>query len=78
MKYEHDRTGEPSLAEMTEAAIKALGQNGEGFYLNIEAGRVDLSPLVSRHIGLTGVSAELAAMDGPTPPGTAVVTEFRT
>ena len=43
----------------------------------IEAGRVDLSPLVSRHIGLSDVSAELAAMDGPTPPGTAVVTEFR-
>jgi alcohol dehydrogenase len=43
----------------------------------IEAGRVDLSPLVSRHIGLSGVSAELAAMDRPTPPGTAVVTEFR-
>jgi alcohol dehydrogenase len=43
----------------------------------IEAGRVDLSPLVSRHIGLSGVSTELAAMDGPTPPGTAVVTEFR-
>jgi alcohol dehydrogenase len=42
----------------------------------IEAGRVDLSPLVSRHIGLSGVSAELAAMDGPTPPGTAVVTDF--
>jgi alcohol dehydrogenase len=32
---------------------------------------------VSRHIGLSGVSDELAAMDGPTPPGTAVVTEFR-
>jgi alcohol dehydrogenase len=43
----------------------------------IEAGRVDLSPLVSRHIPLAGVSDELAAMDGPTPPGTAVVTEFR-
>ncbi len=42
----------------------------------IEAGRVDLSPLVSRHIGLTGVSAELAAMDGATPPGAAVVTDF--
>ncbi len=43
----------------------------------IEAGRVDLSPLVSRHVGLRDVSGELAAMDGPTPPGTAVVTEFR-
>ena len=42
----------------------------------IEAGRVNLSPLVSRHIGLSGVSEELSAMDGPTPPGTAVVTDF--
>lgn len=41
MKYEHDRTGEPSLAEMTETAIKALSGNPEGFYLEIEAGRVD-------------------------------------
>jgi alkaline phosphatase len=41
MKYEHDRTGEPSLVEMTEAAIKALSTNENGFYLSIEAGRVD-------------------------------------
>lgn len=41
MKYEADRTGEPSLAEMTEAAIKSLSQNEQGFYLNIEGGRVD-------------------------------------
>ncbi|PTE20769.1 alkaline phosphatase [Cereibacter changlensis JA139] len=41
MKYEHDRTGEPSLAEMTEKAITALSANDQGFYLNVEAGRVD-------------------------------------
>ncbi|MFD1795760.1 alkaline phosphatase [Paracoccus aurantiacus] len=41
MKYEADRTGEPSLAEMTEASIKALGANENGFYLEVEAGRVD-------------------------------------
>ncbi|MGP3698530.1 alkaline phosphatase [Rhodobacter sp. NSM] len=41
MKYEADRTGEPSLAEMTEATINALSQNENGFYLSIEAGRVD-------------------------------------
>ncbi|AXS42601.1 alkaline phosphatase [Breoghania sp. L-A4] len=41
MKYEHDRTGEPSLAEMTAAAIKRLSGNENGFYLSIEAGRVD-------------------------------------
>lgn len=41
MLYEEDRTGEPSLAEMTEAAIKTLSNNNEGFYLSIEAGRID-------------------------------------
>jgi alcohol dehydrogenase len=42
----------------------------------IEAGRVDLSPLVARRVPLSGVSEELAAMDGPGAPGTAVVTDF--
>lgn len=41
MKYEHDRTGEPSLAEMTSAAIERLSANEEGYFLSIEAGRVD-------------------------------------
>ncbi|GAB5373728.1 MAG: alkaline phosphatase [Acuticoccus sp.] len=41
MKYEHDRTNEPSLAEMTEAAIKYLSSNENGYYLEVEAGRVD-------------------------------------
>jgi len=41
MKYEADRSGEPSLAEMTEASIKALSANENGFYLAIEGGRVD-------------------------------------
>jgi len=42
----------------------------------IEAGRVDVAPLVSREIALSGVSAELRAFDGPAPPGVAVVTDF--
>lgn len=41
MQYEHDRGGEPSLAQMTEAAITSLSANENGFYLSIEAGRVD-------------------------------------
>ncbi len=41
MKYEQDRSGEPSLAQMTEAAIKSLQSNDNGFYLMVEAGRVD-------------------------------------
>lgn len=41
MKFEHDRTGEPSIAEMTAAAIRALSKNEQGFFLLVEAGRVD-------------------------------------
>lgn len=41
MKYEHDRTGEPSLAEMTAAAITHLSKNPNGYYLQVESGRID-------------------------------------
>ncbi len=43
MQYEADRDGEPSLAEMTGAAIEALQAAGgeNGFFLQVEAGRVD-------------------------------------
>lgn len=43
----------------------------------IERGDVDLSPMVDREVSLSGASAELRAMTGPTPPGTAVITDFR-
>ncbi|MXN66239.1 zinc-binding dehydrogenase [Stappia sp. GBMRC 2046] len=43
----------------------------------IERGAVDLSPMVAREIPLSGASAELRAMNGPTPPGTAVITNFK-
>ncbi len=42
----------------------------------VESGRVDMAPLIAREIGLSGVSAELRAFNGPTPPGVAVVTDF--
>jgi len=42
----------------------------------IESGRVDVSPIFGREIALSGVSAALRAMDGPTPPGVDVVTDF--
>jgi alcohol dehydrogenase len=42
----------------------------------IEGRGLDLSPLVTRRIALAEAGAELAAMDGPTPPGVAVVTRF--
>ena len=45
MKYEHDRADddEPSLEDMTRAAIGYLKNRGgdNGFYLEVEAGRVD-------------------------------------
>lgn len=42
----------------------------------IERGQVDLSPMVAREVPLAAASAELEAMNGPTPPGTAVITRF--
>ena len=50
MKYEHQReaeasepTGEPSLAEMTEVAIKMLQKNENGFFLMVEGGKIDVA-----------------------------------
>jgi len=42
----------------------------------IETGKVDMSPLIAREVGLSEVGRELAAFNGPTPPGVAVVTDF--
>lgn len=45
MQFEADRAidkaGEPSLTEMTEKSIKMLGKNNRGFFLHVEAGRID-------------------------------------
>lgn len=45
MQYEADRAndiaGEPSVAEMTETAIKMLDNNDKGFFLMVESGRID-------------------------------------
>jgi len=43
----------------------------------ITRGAVDMSPLIAREIGLSGASAELRAFNGPTPPGVAVISDFR-
>jgi len=52
------------------------GWRFEGLFRLIRAGRLSLSGLVTRRIGLEEAHAELAAMDGPTPPGIAVITRF--
>ncbi|XP_071995660.1 alkaline phosphatase-like [Engystomops pustulosus] len=43
MKYElsRDPSSDPSLAEMTEKAIKILSKNPNGFFLFVEGGRID-------------------------------------
>ncbi len=45
LKYEADRkkdaAGEPSLAQMTSKAIDVLKKNNKGFFLMVEAGRID-------------------------------------
>ena len=45
MQYEHDRpqdkAGEPSLTEMTTKAIDVLANNKKGYFLMVEAGRID-------------------------------------
>ncbi|KAJ8781594.1 hypothetical protein J1605_010852 [Eschrichtius robustus] len=43
MKYEaqRDHTKDPSLQEMTEAALRVLSRNPRGFYLFVEGGRID-------------------------------------
>ncbi|MDZ4096306.1 MAG: alcohol dehydrogenase catalytic domain-containing protein [Paracoccaceae bacterium] len=42
----------------------------------IEAGIVDMRPLIAREVRLSDVSAELRAFNGPMPPGVAVVCDF--
>jgi alkaline phosphatase len=45
LQFEHDRprdaAGEPSLAEMTVAAIERLSRDPDGYVLMVEAGRID-------------------------------------
>lgn len=45
MQYDHDRpvdeAGEPSLSEMTAKAIDILSRNENGYFLQVESGRID-------------------------------------
>jgi len=42
----------------------------------IEGGGLDLAPMIARRVALSDATAELAAFDGPAPPGIAVITDF--
>lgn len=41
MDRAHDAAGEPSLTEMTDKAIRILRRSPKGFFLMVEAGRID-------------------------------------
>ncbi len=42
----------------------------------IEAGLVDFAPMIAREVPLSQAGAELAAFNGPMPPGVAVISDF--
>ncbi len=43
----------------------------------IAAGLVDFAPMIAREVPLSQAGAELAAFDGPMPPGVAVISDFQ-
>ncbi|MBD3664993.1 alcohol dehydrogenase catalytic domain-containing protein [Sulfitobacter sp. TSTF-M16] len=86
----HVHVGMPSGDGMMQVNMRAIYTKQLAFYGTrgmpswkyptlldmIERGQVDIAPMVARTVSLSGASAELRAMDGPTPPGTAVITDF--
>lgn len=56
MRYEMDRAvqrpEEPSLAEMSEAALRILSQNKEGFFLMVEGSKIDWAAHANDPIGI--------------------------
>lgn len=86
----HVQVGMPSGDGMMEVNMRAIYSKQLSFYGTrgmpswkyprllgmIDRGDVDISPMVAREIALSGASDELRAMDGPTSPGTAVITDF--
>ena len=86
----HVHVGMPSGDGMMEINMRAIYTKQLAFYGTrgmpswkypsllgmIERGDVDISPMVAREVALSDASAELRAMNGPTTPGTAVITDF--
>ncbi|MBI4765788.1 MAG: alkaline phosphatase [Deltaproteobacteria bacterium] len=65
MAYEFDRStlkpNEPSLSEMTQKAIEILSKNPKGFFLFVEASKLDWASHANDPIG---VISDLVAFDG--------------
>ena len=82
MQYEADRAndvaGEPSLSQMTEKAINVLDNNDKGFFLSVEAGRIDHAHHAGNAYNALNDTIEFAkavkvAMDSTNPEETLIV-----
>ena len=82
MQYEADRAndvaGEPSLSQMTEKAINVLNNNENGFFLSVEAGRIDHAHHAGNAYNALNDTIEFAkavkaAMDSTNPEETLIV-----
>jgi len=64
LEYEHDRpqdrAGEPSLTELTTAALRVLSRSPRGFVLMVEAGRIDHAHHANNAYRALGETLELA------------------
>ena len=78
----HTARMEVDMSAVYQGNLALFGTRGmpahryPSLFAMVSSGRVDLSPLIAREVALSDVSAELAAFNGPTPPGVAVVTDF--
>ena len=78
----HTRWLEVDMLTVFAGNLSLYGSRGmpptryDGLLSLILSGAADFSPLIGREVPLSGVSGELAAFDGPAPPGVAVVTDF--
>ncbi|XP_783443.2 alkaline phosphatase [Strongylocentrotus purpuratus] len=60
IRRDNDTGGEPSIAEMTDKAIRILSKNPNGFFLFVEGGRIDHG----HHFGVANLAlTETVAMD---------------
>ncbi|MYH59035.1 MAG: zinc-binding dehydrogenase [Boseongicola sp. SB0675_bin_26] len=86
----HVHVGMPSGSGMLQVNMRAIYTKQLSFFGTrgmpawkypsllgmIERGEVNIAPMLAREIALSDASAELRAMSGPTPPGTAVITDL--